>query len=138
MEASPELKIRKYLHYKGLGFGTSFVPYISDHNEQVLFKILPYNMLTAITSYKRFFLVFSGLQVLLQKFKNEKAPATGGFFYCIALKAHGWRSSYQYRSPLSEERLFAVAVDILEEPDIGARGGIGAVYSPIPSVCPAM
>jgi hypothetical protein len=69
MEVKSWPKIRKYLDYKGLGFGTSFVSYIADHNEQVLIKILPYNMLTAITSYKRFsgFFRLTGSSTKIQK-----------------------------------------------------------------------
>jgi len=57
---------------------TSIEQFLQNIGSQTA-KILPYNVLTAINSLKVFsFLVFSGLQVLLQKMS---APPQGRFFY---------------------------------------------------------
>ena len=86
---------RNFFPSRGRNFGTGNIQIITfqqftfwhffrtindNNNDQVLLKILPYNVLTAIKSYKRFFLVFSGLQVLLQKMKRP-AIKSGAFIF---------------------------------------------------------
>jgi len=67
VEGTFGFKICKQLFFSNLHFGTYFVLSIADNNEQVLLKILPYNMLTAITSYKRFFWFFQAYRFFYKK-----------------------------------------------------------------------